>query len=236
VLTISQASRDDLVRLLGVSPERITVAYPGLQDTFAQPLSGDVEALRTRFGLPTRFVLAVSTIEPRKNYVRLIEAVHALRGRRETADVELVIAGGKGWLYEPVFQRVAALGLEQQVHFVDRPDDQTVLALYQTATVLAHPALYEGFGIPPLEAMARGIPVVCSDTSSLPEVVGDAALMVDPLDVEALAEALGRVLQDDALRAALRARGPIQARQFSWQRTAETALGALHRTAGRQDP
>ena len=127
---------------------------------------------------------------------------------------------------------MAALGLTQQVHFVDRPDDETVRALYHLAAVVAHPALYEGFGIPPLEAMACGAPVVCSDTSSLPEVVGDAALTVDPLDTEALTEALSRVLQDEALAADLRARGRRQAAGSPGKHGA-AALGAL-RAAGQR--
>ena len=232
VLTISHSARADLIRLLDVPPERVTVAYPGLQPIFSQTAPPDTSAVRARLGLPQRFVLAVSTIEPRKNFVRLIEAVHALRGQAGTGDVELVIAGGKGWLYQPVFDRVAALGLTQQVHFVDRPDDETVRALYHLAAVVAHPALYEGFGMPPLEAMACGAPVVCSDTSSLPEVVGDAALTVDPLDTEALTEALGRVLQDDALAADLRGGGGGQAAQFTWEGTARAARAALRQAAG----
>src|SRR5207253_1128524 len=149
------------------------------------------------------------------------EAVHALRRRAPTGDVALVIAGGRGWLDEPVYARVRELGLERAVHFFDRPDDSTLLALYHTATVLAYPALYEGFGIPPLEAMACGTPVICSNTSSFPEVAGDAALLVDPRDVEGLADALARVVEDDALRAMLRQRGPRQAAKFTWRATAE---------------
>jgi glycosyltransferase involved in cell wall biosynthesis len=233
VLAISQSTRDDLVNLLGVPAERITVAYPGLHAAFSRPPDEDAATLRARLRLPERFVLAVGTLEPRKNLVRLIDAVAALRGRAATGDVELVIAGGRGWLDEPIFARVRDLGLQRHVHFFDRPDDRTVLALYHTATVLAYPALYEGFGIPPLEAMACGTAVICSNTSSLPEVAGDAALLVDPLDVEGLTEALARVVDDEELRARLRQRGPLQAAKFTWSGTAEAALGGLRRAAGR---
>lgn len=228
VVTISCSARDDLVRLLGVPAERITVAYPGLAETFNRLPSENRADFCARLGLPPRFVLAVGTIEPRKNLSRLIDAISLLRRRPSTADVELVIAGGRGWLDQPIFARIDELGLTRQVHIIDRPDDDTILGLYHAAKVLAHPALYEGFGIPPLEAMACGTPVVCSNASSLPEVVGGAALLVDPLDVQGLAGALARVLDDESLQARLAAQGPVQAAQFTWQRTAEATLGALH--------
>ncbi|GAC1430206.1 MAG: glycosyltransferase family 1 protein [Chloroflexota bacterium] len=233
VVAISRSTRDDLVRLMGVPADRITVAYPGVDPVFTQPPRDDGAALRARLGLPARFVLAVGTIEPRKNLARLVEAVAALRGRPAFHDVELVIAGRRGWLDEPVFARVREVGLEGQVHFVDLPNDDVTRALYHAASVMAFPSLYEGFGIPPVEALACGTPVVCSNTSSLPEAVGDAALLVDPLDVDGLAGALARVLEDEALRADLRARGRHQAATFTWRATAEAVLGALHAAAGR---
>ena len=225
VLADSQCTRDDLITHLGVAPERITVAYPGVHPRF-QPLAGDVvEAFRKRYALPPRFVLGLGTLEPRKNFSTLIEAYARLADLGVPhADAPLIIAGGRGWLYEGIFETVERLGLRGQVRFLGFVPDEDLPALYNAASVLAFPSLYEGFGLPPLEAMACGTPVVASNVSSLPEVLNDAALMVPPTDVEALASALARVLTDQELQTALRVRGLQQAARFTWQATAQVLL------------
>jgi glycosyltransferase involved in cell wall biosynthesis len=177
--------------------------------------------------LPERFVLFLGTVEPRKNVVALIEAFAALVAAEphETADLHLILAGGQGWLAEPIYARVEELGLQERAHFTGYvPEDEKAL-WYNAATCFCYPSLYEGFGLPPLEAMACGVPVVTSDASSLPEVVGEAGLTVDPLDRAALCDALHRVLDDRGLRAELAARGQSQARRFSWVEAARQTAG-----------
>ena len=170
------------------------------------------------------FILGLGTLEPRKNLPRLIEAFGRLKAGG--AAHLLALAGGKGWLYDPIFSQVERLGLREAVRFLGYVADDDLPALYSLADAFAFPSLYEGFGLPPLEALACGAPTVVSTSSSLPEVVGDAALLVPPTDVDALADALHRLVSDEALRARLREAGPLQARQFTW----EAAGRALHTT------
>lgn len=221
VIADSHNTRRDVMELLGAPGVKITVIHPGVEPRF-RPMTGESDretlaAVRRKYNLPERFILGVGTIQPRKNFTRLVEAFGIL-------NLHLVIAGGRGWLYEGVFERVRALGLEGRAHFLGFVDDADLPALYNLARLFAFPSLYEGFGIPPLEAMACGVPVVCSDTSSLPEVVGDAALTVDPLDVAALAEAMHRAIEDESLRASLVQRGLARAARFTWSKAAEELL------------
>ncbi|HIC88006.1 MAG TPA: glycosyltransferase family 1 protein, partial [Anaerolineae bacterium] len=157
---------------------------------------------------------------------RLVEAFGYIAGHRGR-DLQLVLAGGKGWLYEPLLRRVQELGLADRVIFTGYVPDEDVAPLLSGAVCFAFPSLYEGFGFPVLEAMACGTPVVCANSASLPEVAGDAAWLVDPLDVEAIAEGLDRVLNDDALRAELIERGFANVRRFSWQRCARETMEVL---------
>jgi glycosyltransferase involved in cell wall biosynthesis len=227
VIAVSAFTRDELVRRLGTPAHRITVVHNGVDPAFAPLPAGEVARFRAERGLPARVVLAVGTLEPRKNLVGLLQAFarllpggpSALGAGEGDDDLGLVVVGGKGWLYDALDPLVASLGLAGRVRFTGHvPDDE--LALWYNATdAFAYPSLYEGFGLPPLEALACGAPVVTSDSSSLPEVVGDAALLVDPRDPAALAAALVRILTEPALRATLRAAGPRQAAEFSWART-----------------
>jgi len=170
-------------------------------------------------------------VEPRKNHVTLIAAYGRLR-REIGLPHELVIAGAKGWLYEPIYAAPAAKGLADHVRFLGLVDDKDLPALYAAADAFAFPSLYEGFGLPPLEAMACGVPVIVANNSSLPEVVGDAALLVDARDEAGLAAALERVLSDGDLRSALRARGRRQAATYTWQRAAAKLLSVYRRVGG----
>jgi glycosyltransferase involved in cell wall biosynthesis len=187
-------------------------------------------AVRARYGLgDAPFVLAVGTLQPRKNYVRLIQAFAAISNLQPlTSNLHLVIAGGKGWRYDAIFAEVEKLGLRDRVLFPGFVADADLPALYSAARVLAYPSIYEGFGLPMLEAMACGTPVVTSTASCMPEVAGDAALLVPPTDVDALAAALDRALTDEALRADLIAKGRARARQFSWAKSARQLLGIYH--------
>jgi len=230
VLADSQSTKDDLVELLGVEPARIEVVYPGVEERF-HPIENQaiLEQVRKRYNLPPRFVLGLGTLQPRKNFTRLIEAFADLRFA--ICDLHLVIAGGKGWLYEEIFATVEQLGLEEKVIFPGFVADQDLPALYNLADLFVFPSLYEGFGLPPLEAMACGTPVITSDASSLPEVVGEAGLIVEATDVEDLAEAMKRVLEDDALQEEMIARGLEQARKFTWEEAASKLL-SLYETLG----
>lgn len=234
VLADSEATRADLLHYYRIPEGKIIVVYPGRDETLA-PVA-DLEALaavRARYSLADPYLLYVGTLHPRKNLVRLVQAFAALlRSGPESipSDLQLVLAGQKGWLYEEIFAQVRKLGLTGRVVLTGYVPDADLAALLSGALAFVFPSLYEGFGLPVLEAMACGTPVVCSGVSSLPEVAGDAALLVDPLDVEALAEALGRIATDDELRASLVGRGFGQVRRFSWRRCAEQTLQVLEET------
>jgi len=181
--------------------------------------------LRSRYALDGSFLLAVGTVQPRKNYIRLVEAFRQL----DRANLTLVIAGGRGWLDDPLYERIAALGLENRVRMLGFVPDKDLPALYSAARVFAFPSLYEGFGLPILEAMACGTPVVTSRASSMPEVAGDAALLVDPLDTDALAEALASALDDELLRSSLIEKGLERATVFTWEAAAHKLVDRFQR-------
>jgi glycosyltransferase involved in cell wall biosynthesis len=224
VLADSQATKDDLIALYGAAPEKISVLLSGVNPRF-KPVQD--ETLRARYQLgDAPFVLAVGTVQPRKNYERLIQAFASLPP--DLSGVHLVIAGGQGWLQGPIYASVETLGLQDRVHFIGFAADEDLPALYSAARCLAFPSLYEGFGLPILEAMACGTPVLTANVSSLIEVAGEAALLVDPLSVEQITAGLSRLLTDDSLRAELVARGFAQAKLFTWERAANQLL-ALYR-------
>jgi glycosyltransferase involved in cell wall biosynthesis len=223
ILAVSEATKSEIVRLLGVPPEKIVVTYDACDVRFGPPEPARLAAFRMRAGLPEQFILFLGTLEPRKNLPTLLEAYAQIAGSTEAP---LIIGGGKGWLYDEIFAKAAALNLRDRIRFVGYIDTADQALWYAAATVFAFPSLYEGFGMPLLEAMACGTPVVTSDRSSMPEVVGDAAITVDPTDPDALGAALLRLLRDHDLRADMRERGLRQARRFSWRETAERTLAA----------
>ena len=225
ILADSESTRRDLIELMGVVPERVSVIYPGVAPRF-RPIR-DAKALnraRIRYDLPEWFVLGLGTLQPRKNFDGLIEAFGRLLTRSDVPGMEnlhLVIVGGKGWMYEETFAAVERAGLGKRVHFPGFVDDSDLPALYSLAAAFAFPSWYEGFGIPVLEAMACGTPVVAADNSSLPEAMGQAGLMVDAGDADGLADVLVRLLTDESLRARLVAAGKEQAQRFTWERAAQ---------------
>jgi len=229
ILADSHATRRDLMERLGVPPEKVTVVHLAA-DPRCRPLApARVRAVADRYGLPEPFLLFVGTLEPRKNVPTLLEAIHRLR--RAGLEVPLVLVGRRGWLYDEVFARLQALGLEGQVRFLEGVTDEELVGLYNAARCLVLPSFYEGFGLPALEAMACGTPVIVSDRASLPEVVGEAGLLVDPTSPEALAEAIGRVWEDEALRQRMRRQGLAQAARFSWERVVRETL-AVYEAVG----
>jgi glycosyltransferase involved in cell wall biosynthesis len=232
IIAVSRHTADDLVERLRVPVEQIDVIHLGISPAFTPRVDpAAVAALRAKYGLDRRFILAVGTIEPRKNYETLIRAFAAAR-RAPSGPRLLVIAGKPGWLYEGVFHAVESAGLGDAVKFLDYLADGELPTLYHAADALAMPSIYEGFGIPVVEAMASGTPVICSTGGSLPEVAGDAALLVAPTDEVALAEALERVSGDEGLRATLRERGLLRATRFNWEAAARAHLAVYH-AAGR---
>lgn len=219
IITVSHHSRKDLVQVLGLDPKQIHVVYEAAAERF-RPVCDEatLDALRRKYDLPTRFVLYVGTLEPRKNLGRLIRALKRVRGQGQP--YHLVIAGAMGWMMDSFEQQVHALGLSDVVHYLGYIPGDDLPGLYSLATVFAFPSLYEGFGLPPLEAMASGVPVLTSNHTSLAEVCSDAAYLVDPRSVPAISAGLGALLGDEDLRQALRQRGLERASRFSWQRAA----------------
>lgn len=224
----SQATRRDLIERLGAPPEKVTTIPLAVNPVYERPYPADaIHQTLTQYNLPPGFILCVGTLEPRKNLPMLLRAYQRLR--RETAvDIPLILVGGKGWIYDEIFAAIDALALHNQVRHLSGVDDERLAHLYHAAGVLVTPSKYEGFGLPALEAMYCGCPVIVSNCGSLPEVVGAAGLLLDPDDDAAWAAALERVLTDSALSADLAARGRVQAQKFSWRETAVKTL-ALYR-------
>ena len=230
VIVVSENTRRDAALLLGIPLERIVVIPNGVDETFC-PIQDQsrIAAFRRRRSIPDRIILFVGTIEPRKNVGTLIRAYAQLK-EKGTVDHKLVIGGSKGWMYEPTFALVEELGLSDEVILPGFLSPEELPLWYNAAELFAYPSLYEGFGLPPLEAMACGTPVITSNVSALPEVVGKAGIMVGPHDVEAWAEAIQQVLLDAELRESLSNAGLERAARFSWHKTAEMTVDLYRST------
>jgi glycosyltransferase involved in cell wall biosynthesis len=227
VIAVSRQTAADVIDCLHVDPAKVRVVHNGVAAHFTPGDPAAAARFRAEHNLAERFVLYLGTLEPRKNLERLVRAFARWRqADPDAADVKLVLAGGKGWYFDTIFQTVAALGLAGDVVFPGYVPAAELPDWYRAATVFVYPSLFEGFGLPVLEAMACGTPVVCSSRSSLPEVAGSAALMVDPDDSTQTAAAIVRVLEDAQLAAKLHEKGMRQAAQFTWTRTAATTLKA----------
>ena len=225
IIVPSESTRKDLIGQFGVPDSRVSVIYEAANPQFKPlPIAETRQKVTAAYGLPERYILFVGTIEPRKNVDGLLRAYSHLLKKYAVDDVGLVIRGGKGWLYEDTMTVLEELQLEKSVFFVDHMPDEELWHLYAAAQCLVHAAHYEGFGLPPLEAMACGTPTIVSNVSSLPEVVGDAGLLVDPNEPEEIAVAIHRVLTDDALREEMRAKGLQRAGCFSWTIAAERTI------------
>ena len=219
ILTVSEASKRDILHFFNVAPEKIVVVYNAIDDHFwLTPPDEEVARVRERYQLDHQFVLYVGNIKPHKNLVRLIESFAELR-RTGFEELKLLIIGDEISKLPSLRRAVHGHKLHKHVRFLGYVSDDTLRVLYRLAALFAFPSLYEGFGLPPLEAMASGTPVVASNQSSLPEVTGDAAVLVDPYDVASIVDGMRRVLSDPTLAADLRRRGPERAREFSWSRS-----------------
>lgn len=226
VITVSEATRRDVIQLLKVSPRRVTTVHNGVGEEFKPAGADELAAFRRTKQITGRSILYVGTLEPRKNLPMLLEAFAQLVAQSEFSDVTLYIGGSKGWYYDAIFGTAERLGLAQggRVRFLGRVPNEELPLWYNSATVFAYPSFYEGFGLPALEAMACGTPVVAAGTSALPEVVGNAGLILDPAAVGAWAEGLGNMLTNSQLRAQMSAKAKLQAARFSWERC---ALGTI---------
>lgn len=235
VLADSAHTRSDLLVLFGVPPEGVEVIRPGVDTRFRPPPPSTghrptPEHLHKKYGIGDEpYILSLGTLQPRKNYIRLIQAFAKMKANTGCygstgSDTRLLIAGGYGWLYDDI---VSEADKHDRVRLLGFVEDEDLPALYRHAALFAFPSLYEGFGLPVLEAMACGVPVVCSNTSSLPEVAGDAALLVDPVDVDAMSAAMDLALEDDDLRRRMIERGLTQAARFTWERSAQQLLDVI---------
>jgi glycosyltransferase involved in cell wall biosynthesis len=228
VLTLSESAARDIERVYRVPREKIAVVPLAARSVFTQRREqSEVEAVRAKYGLAEPFFLAVGNLQPRKNLLRLVEAFARLP--RELDGFKLVLVGKAQWQQSAVYNKVRSLGIGERVVFTGYVADEVLALLYRGALALVYPSLYEGFGLPVLEAMASGTPVICSNTSSMPEIAGDAAVLIDPLDTGALTEAMAAVAQDGADRQNLIARGYQRNTLYSWKQTALRTVGEYER-------
>jgi glycosyltransferase involved in cell wall biosynthesis len=231
VITDSQNSKIDILRHLPVNNEKITVIPAAASECYLPLPENEVSPVLQRHGIQRPYILYVGSIEPRKNLMRLLQAYARLRGAGQ--QWRLVIVGARNvWLSNPLIEVIQKLNLESWVQFTGYVSEEDLPALYNAADLFAFPSLYEGFGLPVLEAMACGTPVVTSHRSSLPEVTGDAAVLVDPYDIDAIATAMLKILTDPILAENLHARGMQRAKEFSWERTARETLAVYQKVMG----
>ncbi len=232
IIAISESTRRDLCRLFGVGQERVAVVYCGRDLNFAPAHTRSaIETFRAKHSLPDRMILFVGTLEPRKNVPSLIRAF-AQAKRKGRLPHRLVLVGARGWKHSEIDKTVEREGLSNDVMLAGYVPEEELVEWYRAADLFVYPSLYEGFGLPPLEAMASGTPVITSNVASLPEVVGDAALMVRPEDEDAMTEAIIRVAQDSSIRADMIARGLKQASKFSWERAARETINVYRSVLG----
>lgn len=225
VIAISEWTKRDIVQHFGVPAERVDVTPLGVNHDHFKPASPDViAAFRQQHHIGDNAIFYLGSLEPRKNLSRLIEAFALLNAQQPALHAQLFIGGSLAWKYDEVLAGIQQRGLSEQVKLIGRVSDDDLPKWYSACAVMAYPSLYEGFGLPPLEAMACGAPVVTSNVTSLPEVVGDAGLMVEPTDAPALADALQRVLCNAGLRDEMCRKSILRAAQFTWQRTAELTI------------
>jgi glycosyltransferase involved in cell wall biosynthesis len=228
VITISESGRQDVHQYFQVPLERIDVVVPGVDSLYRSLPASEVEAFRRKNGLGRQIILHVGTLQPRKNIPFLLQALAKL-GR---PDIDLILAGGKGWLYKDIFSKVVELGLEDQVRFTGYVPDRDLPLWYNVASMLAFPSAYEGFGLPVIEAMACGTPVVAARSSSVPEAGGTAALYYDPGDVDTLVKQMSLILDDADVAKTLHDNGKKQARRFSWERAGQETAHVYKKALG----
>jgi glycosyltransferase involved in cell wall biosynthesis len=236
IVTVSEYSRADIGRTYGIAPQRITVT-PEAAPPNLLPVTNETELKRISesYGIRDRYILSLCSIHPRKNLVRLIEAYSSLRGvRPEVKLPQLVLAGKRGWLESETFRAAERNSFGNDLLFTGYVPERDLAGLYSGAICFVYPSYFEGFGLPIVEAMQCGVPVIAGNRTSLPEVVGDAGLLFDPFDTQALIKALAQVLDDSEYRESLRVKGLERAKQFNWLTTAQMTLGVYERVVKRK--
>lgn len=229
VITISKSSKFDIIKEYKIPEEKVVVVHPGIKPAVNLNLHVyNMETIKAKHKLNRNFILFVGTLQPRKNIIRLIEAFSKVcRDEKVPPDLQLVIVGKKGWLYEEILKKPKELDIEEKVKFLDFVSDDELVLLYQNAICFILPSLYEGFGLPVLEAMKYGCPVITSNVSSLPEAGGEAAVYVDPLSVDDIAEKICKVVIHPEIRKELKEKSKVQLAKFSWEKTAKETLKVL---------
>lgn len=225
IISDSWSTKKDIVEFFKIPPEKITVVPLAAQEIFNRSVDPtECSYVLDKYKLFGKYILFVGTIEPRKNLVRLFQAYDRLPADIKK-EYQLILAGGKGWLNKEIYTEVEKLRLiNNGIKFLGYVPDSDIPALLKNATVFVYPSLYEGFGLPPLEAMASGVPVISSNISSIPEVVGEAGILIDPCSVEQISEAMQKVIQDEELATRMSKQGLVRAKQFSWEKTARATL------------
>lgn len=229
IFTISRASKDDIIKEYQVSRDKVVVTYPGIKQGLIIKNEGSgMTDLKKKHGINGRYVLFVGTLQPRKNIARLTEAFSKIK-----TDIQLIIVGKKGWMYEEILEAPKKFNIQNKVKFLENVSDEDLPLFYKNALCFVLPSLYEGFGLPVLEAMRNGCPVITSNISSLPEAGGDAALYVNPLDAEDIQKKLELMINNEELRKKLIKKGYEQVKKFSWEKTAKETLTVLEKLANK---
>ena len=230
IITISKSSKNDIIKQYGVTEEKVVVIYPGIKQVSRMKYKVlSMSDLNKKFGIDRDYILFVGTLQPRKNIERLIEAFSILKNK----NLQLVIIGKKGWMYEDILAAPKKFGITDRVKFLDYVSDEDLPSFYKNAICFVLPSLYEGFGLPVLEAMKYGCPVLTSNVSSLPEAGGDAALYFDPQNTEDIAKKIDLVISDEKLRSEMKEKGYQQVKKFAWEKTARETLKVLEELGGR---
>lgn len=224
IITISESSKKDIVKFLNISESKISIVSPGVDYNLYNKNYTDLTKrnVRLKYDLPIRYILYMGTLEPRKNIETIIKAFGLFKKEIDLSgkDIKLVIAGKKGWMFESIFNLVNKLNLQDEIVFTDYVDEVDKPIIYKMASLFVFPSLYEGFGIPVLEAMASSVPVITSNVSSLPEVAGNAAMLIDPIDISSIAKYMKKIIQDNNFSYDLIKKGHIQAQSFTWDMSA----------------
>jgi len=235
VIAVSESTKNDLIDQYGVPEEKVVVIQSGIGEQFHTMSHNDTDLVRVqeKYHLPYRFILSLATFEPRKNIPALISAYDALQaqGHPTLSKYALVIAGTRGWKYEETFQAIAHSPYKERIILPGFIADEDKSALYNLASILVYPSFYEGFGFPPLEAMACGVPVIVSHSSSLPEIVGDAGILIDPYQPDEIFQALKQVLLDPVLTNTLHKKSEQQAKKFKWEKTVQETIELFRKLA-----